>query len=462
MKARFATTLGEAAALCGGSVLCGDPGLEIRSVTSDSRDLGEASLFVPIAGERFDGHDFIASLASEKKIAAFLTMNSAHRDLARETGAGAILCQDSLAALGSLASGHRARINPRVIGITGTNGKTTTKELVHAMGGRKFHALKNIKNYNNEIGVPFTLLGLEPAHRVAVIEMGMNHSGELERLSRMTRPDLAVITNVGEGHLEFLGSVENVARAKAEIMRGMSPGSTIVLNRDTECFDILAERARAADVRVHTFSLEGEADYRPSAYRLFSNSIEVDFGGCTFAAPLYGIHNVYNLVAALAVALEWGINPEEIERSLVSFAGVAGRSEIIKGDYCVIDDTYNANPLSTRYALRSAAEVFVHHRKIAVLSDMKELGPHGPSFHIACGAEAARRGMDMLFLWGDMAEQYRDGALGAGMPEASVRVFETKDDLCRSLKGEIRGGDVVLVKGSRSMKMEEIVREITG
>ena len=462
MKAEFHISLKDAAGLCGGTVMAGDPAILIKSVSSDSRDLGEASLFVPLVGERFDGHDFIARLAAEKKIAAFLTMKKEHAEITDSTGVPAVLCADTLAALGSLASGHRQRVNSRVIGITGTNGKTTTKELLHALLSPRYNTLKNIKNYNNEIGVPFTLLSLEPGHEFAVIEMGMNHSGELDRLSRIVRPDISVITNVGEGHLEFLGSVENVAYAKAEIMHGMKPGSVIFVNRDSICFDILMGQAEKFSLRVKTFGLDTTADIFPSAYRLLPESIEVVVSGVSLKAPLCGIHNVYNLLAALSVVLELGMDAGDIQASLDSFENISGRSQIINREYSVIDDTYNANPLSTKYALRSISEIFPDRRKIAVLSDMKELGAHAPSYHFSCGREAVERGVELLYLWGEMAQEYRKGALKAGMPEESLHVFESKDDLSRSLKKEIRSGDVILVKGSRSMKMEEIVRDITG
>jgi len=461
VKADLNTTLGETASRCGGRILAGDPHLVIRTVTSDSRELGEASLFVPLIGDRFDGHDFISALAGESKIAAFLTMRENHAGIARSTGTAAILCADTLSALGSIAAGHRDRIDPVIIGVTGTNGKTTTKELIHSMAALRHHALKNVKNYNNEIGVPFTLLGLAEFNDMAVIEMGMNHSGELDRLSRIVRPDMAVITNVGEGHLEFLGSVENVAYAKAEIMHGMEPGSLVFINRDTDCFGLLADQAAKAGLRVRTFGLGVDADLFPSSYRLSRESVELEISGKALKAPLYGIHNLYNVLAAVSVGVEIGLDMRDIQSALDRFQNVGGRSQIVDRGYIVIDDTYNSNPLSTRYALRSAAEVFPGSRKIAVLSDMKELGRHAESFHEECGREAAHRGMSLLYLWGEMAAHYRTGAVRAGMQSDSVVVFGSKSDLAQSLKQELREKDVVLVKGSRSMKMEEIVKEIT-
>lgn len=462
MKVAFNASLAEIAGMSGGTLMTGSPASAISSISSDSRDIDLDSLFVPLVGERFDGHDFIRNLCEEKKTAAFLTMKKEYASIAEENNIGAVLCADTLTALGSIAAAHRRRMSPCIVGITGTNGKTTTKELVYAFLKEHAGALRSEKNYNNEIGVPFTLLGLRKEHRLAVIEMGMNHSGELQRLSAIVRPDIAVITNVGEGHLEFLGSVENVAYAKAEIMTGMTPGSVIFLNRDSECFELLFEQARKSDLHVKSFGLTGKADYYPQEYHLSEHDIEMIFRGERIKAPLYGLHNVYNILAALAVALEIGIAMPVIVDSIKNFDDVGGRSSIIDRGYIIIDDTYNANPLSTRYALKSAAQIFKNRKKIAVLSDMKELGKHAESFHREIGKEVALSGFDVLCLWGSFAEVYRDGAVRGGMAAESVHLFDDKKEMMSFLKKNLTTDDIVLVKGSRSMGMEEVVRDITG
>ena len=238
----FNASLGNIAEWAGGVLLCGERSKEIHSITTDSREHGRDSLFVPIVGEKFDGHQFIDGLVKSGSIAAFLTRSDDHDKIARAYSVGAILCDDTLKAYGTLAAHHRSSMNAKVIGLTGTNGKTTTKELLWSILNRKYKTLKNDKNFNNEIGVPYTLLGLKEEHKWAVIEMGMNHIGEIDRLSGIVKPDLAIITNVGEGHLEFLGTVENVALAKSEIMNGMNTGSLIVLNKDTQCFDFYIKK----------------------------------------------------------------------------------------------------------------------------------------------------------------------------------------------------------------------------
>ncbi|MBP7738111.1 MAG: UDP-N-acetylmuramoyl-tripeptide--D-alanyl-D-alanine ligase [Spirochaetes bacterium] len=457
-----ATTAGRIAEAARGRLTSGDPSTAIETISTDSREIGAKGLFIPLVGEKFDGHDYIRPLSENRSISSYLTMKEGFTDIASSRGIAEIRCEDTLRALGSIGARHRDEIDPIVIGITGTNGKTTTKELVYAILSARKSCLKNVKNYNNEIGVPMTLLGLAPGHEMAVIEMGMNHPGELDRLSNIARPDLALITNVGEGHLEFLGSVENVASAKSEIMHGMRPGSTLLVNRDMDCLDIVMAGARKSDLVVKSFGLSDRADIRPDSYRLYHDSLTVLFRGVEISVPLYGIHNVYNVMAAVAVAAQYGIGPEAVRDSLAGFVNVDGRSQIIDRGFLVINDSYNANPLSLRYALRSTAEIFPERRKIAVLSDMKELGEASRRCHTECGAAVKENKFDMLLVWGDMAGCYAEGARQAGFDPDRIQRFETKDELSRYVRTIADENDVILVKGSRSMKMEDVVSALAG
>jgi UDP-N-acetylmuramoyl-tripeptide--D-alanyl-D-alanine ligase len=459
--AEFTASLGSIAELAGGVLLCGDRNKEIHSITTDSRELGKDSLFVPIVGEKFDGHQFIDGLVKSGSIAAFLTMSDEHDKIARAYGTGAILCDDTLKAYGCLASYHRSSMKAKVIGITGTNGKTTTKELLWAVLNRKHKALKNEKNFNNDIGVPYTLLGLKEEHKWAVIEMGMNHKGEIDILSRMAKPDFAVITNVGEGHLEFLGTVENVAAAKSEIMNGMEPGSMIILNRDTQYYDLLREKASDMGVNIRTFGLSDDADVKPETYKLFSDSIKFGYNNDEYAVPLYGIHNLYNALAAMAAALELGVEANIIKDAFIDFKNIDMRSQIIADkEYTVINDTYNSNPLSAGYAVKSLQEIFSGKRRIAILSDMKELGSTSKHYHTQLGKQVGLSGIEMLFTWGEMAENIALGAKESGMKNGSAVHFKIKSELINFAKNNLNKDDVILVKGSRSMKMEEVVEAI--
>jgi len=460
VKVSFEITSGEVAAITNGKILSGSTDVNIKTITSDSRELGEDNLFIPIKGENFDGHDFIAPLFDEKKILCSLTMADGFEESAEKNGATLIRCDDTLCALGRLGRFNRMKYSPFIVGVTGTNGKTTTKELIAEVLSVKYKTLKNKKNYNNEIGVPFTLLEMDKSHEAAVIEMGMNHRGEVERLSKMVMPEIGVITSIGAGHLEFLGTVENVARAKSEIVSGMKKDSLLLVNGDTECLNIVHELAVSAELKVLTYGLNQRCNFKPESYKMTQAGVSLVYSGIDFFVPLYGKHNLYNLLAAIAIADLVGISLSEVKERLASFENVAGRSEIIDRGFIVINDTYNSNPLSSLYALESLCEVFPSRRKIAVLADMKELGELAPLYHIKVGEFVAARNFKELLLFGDMAQYYQKGALSAGMKADKIMIFDDKMALALYLREKLTERDVVLVKGSRSMKMEDVVQRL--
>lgn len=459
MKVDFNATAGLIAGWIKGDLVSGAPDKGIDSITTDSRDLGEKSLFVPLIGEKFDGHDFIDRLVKKNRIAAFLSMRK-EISIPNGSDTGVILCDDTLKAYGAIASHHRESMNAAVIGITGTNGKTTTKELLWSIVNRKYKTLKNIKNYNNEIGVPYTLLGLKEDHEYAVIELGMNHSGEIDALSRISRPDIALITNIGEGHLEFLGSTENVALAKSEIMNGMMQGSVIFLNADALYFDMLYKMAKDRGLEVRTFAISGEADFSPAGYKLFRDYLTLNYNKYQYTVPLFGIHNVYNAVAAIAVSEFIGIDKEVIKEAFQEFKNIDMRSQLINGKYTIINDTYNSNPLSAGYALRSLKEIFPGKRKVSILSDMKELGQYSVNYHKELGKNVFEAGVDLLLTWGEMAENIVKGARESGMGSNRAVHFSKKAELIEFALNNIANDDVILIKGSRSMKMEEVTEAL--
>ncbi|HNX23016.1 MAG TPA: UDP-N-acetylmuramoyl-tripeptide--D-alanyl-D-alanine ligase [Spirochaetota bacterium] len=460
MKGLFKTTAGEIAAITGGKIVSGNSDVIIETISTDSRELDVNTLFIPIIGETFDGHNFIDELSVNGKIACSLTMKEGYEKSAADSGTVLIMCDDTLSALGKIGRFHRDKFRPVTFGVTGTNGKTTTKELIYAVLSSVYKTHKNVKNYNNEIGVPFTLLQLDESHEAAVIEMGMNHTGEIERLSLMVQPEIGVITNIGAGHLEFLGSMENVAFAKCEIMKGMKKGSTLIANRDTECFHIIKKLADEKGIKLFTFGLDAGSDLRPDSYKLTAEKTVVVYKKETVTVPLYGKHNVYNILAALAAAEILNIKISRAAEALSSFVNVGGRSEIIDRKYTVINDTYNSNPLSSLFALESVCDVFQGRRKIAVLADMKELGESSCVYHVKVGEFAGARKFDLLLLYGEMAEYYEKGALSAGMNSSSVKIFDSKEEIVLFLKDFLLEDDVVLVKGSRSMKMEDVVNRL--
>ncbi|MCX7679864.1 MAG: UDP-N-acetylmuramoyl-tripeptide--D-alanyl-D-alanine ligase [Spirochaetes bacterium] len=460
MNIPYTTTVGEIAHRCGGVLRCGNPAQAVRSISTDSRQLGDDCFFIPLRGERFDGHDFLTDLIQRKKIVGFITERDDIAQYASSHNVAAVLCDNSLFAYGKLASAHRMNMPARIIGITGTNGKTTTKELLWTILSAKYKCHKNEKNFNNEVGVPYSLLQLQRDDVYSVIEMGMNHAGEIERLSKIAKPNIAVITSIGEGHLEFLGSVENVAKAKAEIVWGMEPNSTLYVNGDSPHIEIVREVALRNSVRIQTFSLRGNADIFPERFSLDKKNIEISVFGETYCAPLYGIHNAYNLLIAIAVGLHCGVTNEEIKSSLLKFRAVDKRSELIEREFIIINDTYNSNPLSAESALISAQMIFPTERKIAVLSDMKELGKESARYHRAIGKKVFECGFEALFTWGDFSNDLAEGAREGGMSAECIHRFLDKQELIRALLRVVKSGDVILIKGSRAMKMEEVVEAL--
>ena len=454
MKVDYCNSLSAVAAITGGA-LVGDGAVQISSVCTDSRLCDSGSLFIPIRGEKFDGHEFIDSLCEQKRIACFLTESEI-----TENGLSCVRCENTLYALAKIAGSYRSGYNLPVVGITGTNGKTTTKELVFTVLNGSYNVHKNIKNYNNEIGVPFTLLQLNESHDAAVIEMGMNHAGEIFRLSAIVCPDIAVVTNIGAGHLEFLGTTQNVARAKSEIFSSIKPGSMVFINRDTIHYDMVSEAAYEKDLIVKSYGLHAESDIVPDSYFLNEDSIVVTYKGVQITAPLYGIHNVMNLLAAVAVGEHMAVILDLCAERLKNFKNESMRGHIPEGRCRVINDAYNSNPLSLENALRSVGTIYSSSRTIAVLGDMKELGSKESDYHFECGAAVVRYGFERLYTLGKLASRIAEGAIENRMRGADVFRFENKTELIEMLLNDIKEDDVVLVKGSRSMKMEEVAEKL--
>lgn len=457
MKENVVFTLGEIAEAVEGSVVCGDLSSRVGAVTTDSRICTADDLFVPIKGEKHDAHEFIEKLVVSGNTRGFLTQTdlpflNCGKDFF------AVKVSDTLNALGRLASFHRKRMNAEVIGITGTNGKTTTKEIIHSIFSKKYNVIKSEKNYNNEIGLPFTLFSIKENDRYAIVEMGMNHTGEISRLASYALPDSALITNAGEGHLEFLGSVENVAKAKSEIMEPMRENSPVFLNKDSEYYELMSQTAHRRGLREITFGMKN-ADYSPERHDLKQDSLCFRMNGEDYSAPLYGMHNLYNILAGTALALYYGFDSDEISSALESFSNVGKRSEITECGYTVINDTYNSNPLSLRSALLSIGSVYRDRRKIAVIGDMKELGASGEYYHRKAAEDAVAGGFGHLLCFGDLTRfTCEEAARFNG--EIKAEHYESKEDIIAVLTETLREGDVVLIKGSRSMKMEEVADRI--
>jgi len=443
--------LAEAAAALGGRTSGRD--VRFTGVSTDSRALSEGDLFVALRGERFDGHDFLKAAAAAKAAAAMV--DSAYRG---EVPLPALVVSDTRRSLGELARTWRARFAPALVAVTGSNGKTTVKEMLaailrrHAGPGEEERAVLATRgNLNNDIGVPLTLLALRRAHRWCAIELGMNHKGEIAHLAGIARPTVALVNNAQREHLEFLRSVEEVAAENASVYDALPADGVAVVNADDPHAALF--RSRAGKRRTVEFGLAGAMV--TGRYRLerLSSEIRVQtpLGEADATLAIPGLHNVHNALAAAACAVAVGIPAPAIAEGLGAFRPYTGRLQVKRtaGGATVIDDSYNANPDSVRAAIDVLASC--PPPTALVLGDMGEVGEHGAEFHREVGAYARTKGVSQLLAMGEATRQAVD-AFGEG-----ARHFDTVEELVSQLKSS-----TVLVKGSRFMKMERVVTALTG
>jgi UDP-N-acetylmuramoyl-tripeptide--D-alanyl-D-alanine ligase len=424
-----------------------------RGCSTDSRTIKAGELFIALRGDRFDGHEFIAVAAGAGAGAAVVERDVAAPPLPL------IRVENTLTAMGRLAGNWRGRFGVPLLAVTGSNGKTTVKEMLAAILARRAPVLATRGNLNNEIGVPLTLFGLGNEHRFVVLEMGANHPGEIRRLTNLARPDVAVITQCAPAHLEGFGSVEGVARAKAEIYEGLVAGGTAIINAD-DAYSGLWSELSAARRRI-SFGLRAPADVRaedivPLAEGGSGFRLRTPRGGATVRLPLPGLHNVANALAAAACSEAIGMPLEDIAAGLAEVRPVKGRLERKPGpaSSTILDDTYNANPASLSAALDVLAGMPGRHW--LVLGDMGELGETGPALHHRAGELARASGVERLFALGVLSGEAVAG-FGAG-----ARRYAAVADLVEAVKRDVQPDVTVLVKGSRAMQMERVVNALAG
>jgi UDP-N-acetylmuramoyl-tripeptide--D-alanyl-D-alanine ligase len=436
--------------------------MEIKGISIDSRTIKEGELFVAIKGDRFDGHDFVPEVIKKGAWGALVdrsTLETKYGSLGSLKNI--VPVEDTIFTLQEMAHMHREKFAISVVGITGSNGKTTTKEMLAGILKQKGPVHKNEGNLNNHIGVPLTLLKLDRRHRSSVVEMGMSATGEIDTLARLVSPDVGVITNIGPAHLEFLGTMDMVALAKAELLSNLKSDGTAVLNADDRYFTTLRNKCSG---RVLSFGIEDEADVRAFDIRQGKDFTDMTIGadGSTVKVrlPAIGRHNIYNALAAAAGAAAVGMSLDAVRYGLEDFSPVAMRSELkqIKGR-TVLADYYNANPGSVQAALETLISLRAGRRSVAVLGDMLELGETAADAHREVGRTAARLGVDVIIAMGTLSKHILDGAIEAGMPKDRVIMAGSHAEAAALLKERSRNGDAVLIKGSRGMKMEKILEE---
>lgn len=449
-----AISLKQIADWSGGALIQGVPNAVVSSVSTDSRSVDGKGVFVALKGERFDAHDFIPQVNDRGAAGIFVSSLTE----ASESFSGAIIhVKDTLAGLQNLARGYRNSLSGiRVVGLTGSNGKTSTKDFLDGVLSSAFSVNKTKGNLNNHIGVPLTILSSDSSHRYGVWEMGMNHPGEIEVLTEMARPDVAVVTNIGTAHIENMGTRAAIAEEKSQLPLSVGPDGYCVMPCEDDFFGFVSERVRGemisvgferGDVRASSLGVD---DFGKVHFDLVSEFAETT----PITLPVRGRHMVSNALLAAAVGLKEGLTPAQIAEGLSAVRLTGGRLEEKRvGDYSILDDSYNANPDSMKAALLTLQEASVKGRRVAVLGYMGELGSIEKEAHLELGKRAADLGVDVLITVGEKASRINTRA-----EEVPVNLnFPSHEEAAEYLLGELSSEDLVLVKGSRGATMEKVI-----
>lgn len=450
-----------------GTLLRGKAEDVFSGISIDSRNIQPQQLFICIHGVRFDGHDFIAQaiekkaagiiLSEQEKIPASLPMDKTETPFI-------IRVEDTLKALQDFAHFYRKNLSVRVIGVTGTNGKSTTKEMIASVCGTKFKTLKTTGNLNNHIGLPLTLLELEPVHKIAVLEMGMSAAGEIARLAEIAEPNIGVITNISEAHLVELKTIKNVQKAKGELFDALNKRGTAIVNADDPLILELAQSVRARKI---TFGIENPADVRARDIRPRENDgfdFTVSLPDTSFPVhlPSLGRCNIYNALAAIATGYSLGLSPEEILAGLDKLRLMSQRGEISHhGSLTIINDTYNANPNSMLEAIGILHRYRCPGRKFFVMGDMLELSDSAQTAHALMGEKIAGHAIDYLVTVGSLAAIAGEKARKTGMKENHVITTNSHEEAVDYLADNTRSGDCLIFKGSRGSAMEKVIQGLT-
>lgn len=430
--------------------------IEIKGVAIDSRKIEKGNLFIPFKGENADGHGFVEDAIGKGAAAAFWQKDVPNPPLHLPI----LIVEDTLAALQELARAYLSELTTKIVGITGSNGKTTTKDMTANLLSLKYKVQKTEGNFNNHIGLPLTILSLKPETEITVLEMGMSGRGEIDFLTHLARPDAVIITNIGESHLLDLGSREGIAEAKLEIINGLKNGGLIVYQGDEP---LLSERIQeySGNASIRTFGRSEKNDLYPSEIHQNDNGSTFKVNGSkeTFSLPVLGTHNVLNALAAMLTARFFGIPYEEMNEGFSGLKLTNMRMEIVEGENGekIINDAYNASPTSMNAAVELVSNLSGYKNKILVLGDMLELGPQEEQFHYHVGANLNPEKVNYVFTYGELGQYIAKGAKSV-LPEGRVLAFLDKNELISELKKHTTCHEtLILVKASRGMKLEEVV-----
>lgn len=433
---------------------------KISDVSIDSRKLKTGDLFFAIKGENFDGHDFIDEVIS--KGASAVVIEKKYLEKFKDKNYPLVVVEDTTKALGELARIYRDKFDVKVIGLTGSNGKTTTKEMIAEILSQKFKTLKSEGNLNNNFGVPLNLFRLQKSHEVAVIEMGINHFGEMGALCEIANPDFGLVTNIGTAHIEFLTSREGIAEEKGKLFKYLIRKNGFgFINSDEK---LIKEQAKGLKRKL-TFGFSSKADVRGkiiSLNNLAQPVLKVTHRSKSVVInlPTFGIHTAQNALSAAAVGLKFGVSLKKIKSALEAFKSYDKRMQVIEIDgYTIINDTYNASPESMKMAIQTMSMMKGYFQKVAVLGDMLELGEFTEKFHRELANYLKENGIQKVFFFGEFTKSSFEEALKL---ECDAKHFDDKKQIADEIKKTIPEGSLILLKGSRKMKMEEIIEYLKG
>lgn len=464
----FFLKLSEMVGASGGALIQGMPDIGIKSVSIDTRTIKRGDFFIPLKGEKFNGHQFIKD-ALKKSASGFFTENwdkgdkDSLKDLLNDEIA-VIKVDDTLKALQGLARFVREKLSCEVIGITGSTGKTCTKDMMASIFLRVFKTVSTEKNYNNEIGVPLTLLKADKNTEVIVLEMAMRGKEQIRELAEIAKPTVGLVTNIGESHYEMLNSLMNIAKTKRELVESIPYDGKVILNLDDRRFKMFARKSKA---KIVTFGFSRWANYFPLNIKIdtsgfYSFEMMTPKGSILINLPVVGKHNIYNALAASAAAAELGVSLSDIKAGLENCQVSEMRMQFItsSGEIIIINDAYNASPDSMRAALSTLSEITGFSHKFAVLGDMLELGEISETSHYEVGKFAGKSDIDFLITVGDKAKQIAKGAIKSGFNRSRIFAFNNSGEAIEILLKLVEKGDIVLVKASRAMGLEKVVEAL--
>jgi len=428
-------------------------------VSTDSRSIEAGNCFFAVRGENFDGHDYLSDVFARGAVCAVVS-----RDLRNEEFAGKCLLRvdDTIKALGDLAAGYRRQAGFKVVAITGSAGKTTTRQIVHHVLSRHFRVHQSPKSFNNNIGVPLTLLGAEPDDQIIVAEIGSNHPGEISPLTTIAAPDIAVVTNVHPAHLEGFGDLQTIIKEKLSISEGLMSEGVLIINGD---FKELVESCRTKGARFLTFGKSDFCDYRARDVRCEGLASQFNIDGTEINLPLAGPGNVDNALAAWAVCSQMGLTTDNFAQAVKNLPSVSMRAELLQiGTLKVLNDCYNANPASMKNALDilSGLDPAGERRLVFICGEMAELGHQAERLHAELGAAIAKTRVRLLMTVGRLAQITADNAAAKAEHDLEIKCFDDTISACNNLDASIKDYDIILVKGSRTAKLETVVEKLKG